>query len=62
MLFTKDTLCTDDYFMGDGMQSVADFYGTTGAIDPDRVDNVYKNYDSSLLSEVLGGEVKAFSK
>ncbi|MFG6330922.1 MAG: ABC transporter substrate-binding protein [Lachnospiraceae bacterium] len=62
MLFTKETLCTDDYFMGDGMQSVADFYGTTGAIDPDRVDNVYKNYDSSLLSEVLGGEVKAFSK
>lgn len=61
-LFTRENLCTDDYFMGDGMQSVADFYGTTGAIAEDRVDNVYKNYDTSLISEVLGGEVKAFSK
>lgn len=61
-LFTKENLCSDDYFMGDGMQSVADFYGTTGAIAEDRVDNVYKNYDASLLSEVLGDEVKAFSK
>lgn len=61
-LFTKDTLCSDDYFMGDGMQSVADFYESIGTIPTERVDNVYKNYDTSLISEVLGGEVKAFSK
>lgn len=44
------------------MQSVADFYGETGAIAPENVDNVYKNYDTSLLEEALGITVQAFTK
>lgn len=51
-----------DYMIGDGMQSVADFYGTVGTIDPSNVDNVYKNYDNTLISEALGVDVKKFSK
>lgn len=51
-----------EYMIGDGMQSVADFYGTVGTIDPANVDNVYKNYDNTLISEALGVEVKKFSK
>lgn len=51
-----------DYMIGDGMQAVADFYGTVGTIDPANVDNVYKNYDNTLISEALGVDVKKFSK
>lgn len=61
-LLTSEVQGSEDYYMGDGMQAVADFYGESGTIVPENVDNVYKNYDTSLLSEVLGVEVKAFSK
>lgn len=61
-LLGSDKQGSADFFMGDGMQSVADFYGGVGTIDPSNVDNVYKNYDSSLISEALGVEVKAFSR
>lgn len=61
-LLTTKVITGADYFMGDGMQAVADFYGTTGAIAAGNVDNVYKNYDPTLLEEALGIEVQAFSK
>lgn len=61
-LLTSSVISGSDYFMGDGMQAVADFYGTTGAIAPENVDNVYKSYDTSLLEEALGIKVQAFSK
>lgn len=61
-LLGSKALSSDAYMIGDGMQSVADFYGTVGTIDPSNVDNVYKNYDNSLVSEALGIEVKKFSK
>lgn len=61
-LLTTKAISTGDYFMGDGMQAVADFYGTTGAIAAENVDNVYKNYDTSLLEEALGIQVQPFSK
>jgi ABC-type nitrate/sulfonate/bicarbonate transport system substrate-binding protein len=51
-----------DYYVGDGMQAVADFYGTTGAIAKEKVGNVSKNIDTSLLSEALGIQVKAYKK
>lgn len=61
-LLGSKALDSDAYMIGDGMQSVADFYGTVGTIDPSNVDNVYKNYDNTLISEALGIEVKKFSK
>lgn len=61
-LLGSKALGSDAYMIGDGMQSVADFYGTVGTIDPSNVDNVYKNYDNTLISEALGIEVKKFSK
>lgn len=61
-LLGSKALESDAYMIGDGMQSVADFYGTVGTIDPSNVDNVYKNYDNTLISEALGIEVKKFSK
>lgn len=61
-LLTTKVISASDYFMGDGMQAVADFYGTTGAIAPENVDNVYKNYDTSLVEEALGIQVQAFGK
>ena len=61
-LLTTKVISAGDYFMGDGMQAVADFYGTTGAIAAENVDNVYKNYDTSLLEEALGIQVQAFGK
>lgn len=61
-LLSSEAISSSDYFMGDGMQSVADFYGETGAIAPENVDNVYKNYDTSLLEEALGITVQAFTK
>ena len=60
-LFTTEVVSGEDYYMGEGMQAVADFYGKTGAIAAENVD-IYKNYDTSLLSEALGVDVKAFSK
>ena len=60
LLGTKE-ITADEYYMGDGMQSVADFYGSIGSIDAANVD-VYKMYDTSLLKEALGIDVKAFSK
>ena len=60
-LFTTDVVSGEDYYMGEGMQAVADFYGETGAIAAENV-NIYEHYDSSLLSEALGVEVKSFSK
>lgn len=61
-LLGSEALASETYMIGDGMQSVADFYGTIGTIEPDNVDNVYKNYDNSLISEALGIDVKKFSK
>lgn len=61
-LLSSEAISSYDYFMGDGMQSVADFYGETGAIAPENVDNVCKNYDTSLLEEALGITVQAFTK
>ena len=60
-LFTTEVVSGEDYYMGEGMQAVADFYGETGAIAAENVD-IYKHYDTSLLSEALGVDVKAFSK
>lgn len=61
-LLTTKVISASDYFMGDGMQAVADFYGTTGAIAAENVDNVYQNYDTSLLEEALGIQVQSFAK
>lgn len=61
-LLGSKALASETYMIGDGMQSVADFYGTIGTIEPDNVDNVYKNYDNTLISEALGIDVKKFSK
>ena len=61
-LLTTKVIGASDYFMGDGMQAVADFYGTTGAIAAENVDNVYQNYDTSLVEEALGIQVQAFGK
>lgn len=61
-LLGSKALSSDTYMIGDGMQSVADFYGTVGTIDPANVDNVYKNYDNTLISEALGINVEKYSK
>lgn len=61
-LLGSKALSSDAYMIGDGMQSVADFYGTVGTIDPANVDNVYKNYDNTLISEALGINVEKYSK
>lgn len=61
-LLTTKVISASDYFMGDGMQAIADFYGTTGAIAAENVDNVYQNYDTSLLEEALGIQVQSFAK
>lgn len=62
ILLDTKKMAADDYYVGDGMYSVAEFYVTTGAIDEDNLPNVLKNIDTSLTSEALGFEVKGFSK
>ena len=61
LLDTK-SLAADDFYVGDGMYSVAEFYVTTGTIAEEDLPNVLKNINTTLLSEALGVEVKAFSK
>lgn len=62
VLLDTKKMAADDYYVGDGMYSVAEFYVTTGAIDEDNLPNVLKNIDTSLTSEALGINVKGFSK
>lgn len=62
ILLDSKKMAADDYYVGDGMYSVAEFYVTTGAIDEANLPNVLKNIDTSLTSEALGIEVKGFSK
>lgn len=60
-LLSSEVISGADYFMGDGMQAVADFYGSNGSIDAANVD-VYKQYDTSLLEEALGITVQAYTR
>ena len=62
VLLDTESLTADDYFMGDGMYSVAEFYVGTGTIAEEDLPNVLKNIDPSLLSEALGVEVKAYTE
>lgn len=61
-LIGSKRLAEDSYYLGDGMQAVAEFYGTTGAIAKENIGNISKNTDPSLLNEALGISVKAFKK
>lgn len=55
---TPEIMQQDDYIMGEGVTAMAEFYVEDGKISEDMFPNVQKSYDTSMLEEAIGIEIK----
>jgi sulfonate transport system substrate-binding protein len=54
----KDTIKKPDYVFGQGMISIAKFYSENGKIQKENLPNVPKAFDSSIIKDALGIDMK----
>ena len=59
---TTDYMGQDGYVFGEAMIKIADFYSEAGKIEAENLANVPASFDTSLLKDALGVEVKAAAK
>lgn len=55
---TKELMASDNYILGDAMYDYAAFNVSIGKIEEDQMENMKTCYDSSVISEALGIDVK----